>query len=134
MNTMLIIPGTPSIELPFATMYYEKQVVHIVLKKGSELGFPEIRSLTEHAEKLSGNRPYLVLSDSRAGVSVTPEGRKMAGDAKASPLNRGTAVLVKNSLISFAANFFTSKPGYPFHAFTDREKALEWLEKLKKNL
>lgn len=120
---------TETIELDYVTISYKEPVVYLVFKDGAELGFPQIRELTSHAEKLCGNKPYLVFSDTRAKVNVTPEGRKVSADSKEAPLHRGTAVLVKSSMIKIAINFFggLQKPMYPFRAFTDKKEAIDWL-------
>lgn len=121
-----------AIELEYVTMHYEDPVVHFVFKDDIELGFPQIRELTACAEKLAGHKPYVVLSDVRAAVSVTPEGRRISADSKEAPLCRGSAVLVNSSMLKTAMNFFSGfkKPVYPFRAFTDKQKALEWLSQL----
>ncbi len=120
------------VELPYVTIYYEKPIVHLIFKEGAELGFPEIRELTSYAEKLSGNLPYFVFSDVHANVSVTPEGRRVAADIKEAPLHRGSAVLVNNSMLKLAVNFFSGfkKPLFPYRAFTDKQKAIDWLLQL----
>ncbi|HWY97960.1 MAG TPA: hypothetical protein VNY36_02635, partial [Bacteroidia bacterium] len=81
------------------------------------------------SEKLSGGNPYVILSDARVNIDVTHEGRRLAGNAKAAPLHRGTAVLVKNTFYQVAANLFSKfdKPGYPYGVFTDEQEALNWL-------
>ena len=124
-----------SIELEYVTIHYDQPIIHLVFKEGAELGFPEMRELTSYAEKLSDNRPYMVLSDVRAKVSVTPEGKRIAADIKNAPLNRGSAVLVSNNMFKIAVNFFTDfkKPVFPYKAFTDKQKAITWLLQLPLN-
>jgi len=126
---------TEAIDLSYCKIRYEGPVVYFVFKEGAELGFPEIRECTYHAERLSGKKPYLVLSDARVNMNVTQEGRKVASDIKEAPLLRGTAVLVKNTALKIATNYFTKfgGPNYPFRAFTDKQKAIDWLMKLWEN-
>jgi hypothetical protein len=117
------------IELEYVTIRYKAPIVYLTFKPGAELGFPEIEELTSYAEKLSANKPYLVLSDARAHVKVTPEGKKHSADAKYSRLQNGTAVIVKNTIYQLAANFFIGiqKPEFPFSVFTEEQKAIDWL-------
>lgn len=119
-------------KLYYVSMYYEEPVVHFTFKEGAELGFPEIRELTACAEKLSGNKPYVVFSDARVNMSVTTEGRRVSADSKEAPLHRGSAVLVNNNMLKLAMNFFGNfkTPSFPFRAFTDKQKAIEWLLQL----
>ncbi len=116
-------------ELSYVSARYEAPIVYFTFKKGAELGIPEIKELISTAEKLSAHTSYVVLSDSRAGVNVTHEGRKLSADASASPLHRGTATLVTNSMMQVAINFFfnVGQPKFPFRAFVEKEKAIEWL-------
>ena len=117
------------IELKYVTIHYKEPIVYLTFKPGVELGFPEIQELVACAEKLSSKKPYVVLTDAREYVKVTPEGKKYSGEAKNSPLQKGTAVIVKNTAYQLAANFFMGiqKPEFPFSAFTEEEKAVEWL-------
>lgn len=116
--------------LPYATITYEEPIVYFTYKEGTELGFPEIEELISLSEKLSGNRPYVTFSDVRVDINVTNEGKRVVADMNNMPLFRGTAVLVKNSSYKFAINFlghFKNKQQYPFRAFTQKKKAIEWL-------
>ena len=120
------------VQLAYAAVYYADPIVFIEFMEGFELGFVEIQELTRTAEQLSGNKPYVVLSDVRVNGRVTPMGRKVAADPNECPLHRGTAVLLKNSVLTTGANFLNklTPSKYPIKAFTDRDKALEWLKSL----
>jgi hypothetical protein len=115
------------IDLPYSHIYYEAPIVYIEYKKDAELGFGEIRELVSKAEELSGGKSYVVLSDVRKGINVTPMGKKISGSPGTAPLHRGTAVLLSNPMLRLAANFFGKSNPYPFRAFTDKQKAVEWL-------
>jgi hypothetical protein len=120
------------IKLDYAELYYEAPIIYIVFNEDVELGFPEIRELTQIAQKISDNEPYLVLSDVRKHVNVTPEGKKISVDGAQAPLLRGSAILVNSTLLSAAANFFNkfNPPSYPYQVFSDKEKAKQWLLQL----
>lgn len=120
------------IELTYVTITYEAPIVYFTYKDGTELGFPEIKELIAHAEKLSGGKPYFTFSDVRVDINVTKQGKLFLEDLNNMPLFRGTAAWVKNSVYSFAANFMNnfSRTAYPFRAFTEKEKAIEWLKSL----
>ena len=117
------------IELKYVSIHYKEPIVYLTFKPGAELGFPEMQELVTYAEKLSAKKPYLVLSDARVNMNVTPEGKRYSFDTKNSPYQKGTAVIVKNTVYQMATNFFmgVQKPSYPFNAFTEEEKAVEWL-------
>jgi hypothetical protein len=120
------------VQLPYVSIAFHEGIMFLDFKEEVELGFPEVKELTSYAEKLGNNKPYLVLSDVRKNVHVTNEGKKLATDHTKAPLLRGVAVIINNTLLEIAANFFIKfqKPKYPFKVFTDREEALKWLKAL----
>jgi len=119
-------------ELPFATVSYDEPVVIFIYKKDAELGFPEIRQLVQHAELLSGGKPYVTFSDVREGVTITEQGKRYVSDPDNMKLFRGTAIFVKNEMVKLAANFMKhfQNHRFPFRAFTDEKAAMRWLKKL----
>jgi hypothetical protein len=121
-----------AISLPYASLSYEDPIVIITFHPDVELGFIEIRELIHQAEKISGQKPYFVLSKAPANVRVSPIGKEIAADEDEAPLNKGSAIVVKNKFYQMAANFFQNlkKPKYPYKAFTDEEVAREWLMNL----
>ena len=120
------------IDLRYVRMYYEEPIVYLIFSANAELGFPEIRHITACAEELSNGKTYFAFSDARVKLNVTREGRRVSSDHREAPLCMGSAILVKNSMMQLAANFFNEfqKPRYPFRAFIDRQKAINWLLKL----
>ncbi len=119
-------------ELPYATLEYREPIVYITFKAEGDIGFKEVWELIEVTQELAGQKPYVVLSDVRDGVNLTPQGKKTAQDPNAAPLHRGTAVVVRNSMMQVAANFFEKiRPlPYPFRAFSDMQQAEAWLKSL----
>jgi hypothetical protein len=117
------------INLPYVTITYEEPIVYLVYQEEIELGFPEIRELISCAEKLSGYKPYVTFSDVRVGVRITNEGKRFVSDMKNMPYLKGTAALVKNSFYKYAIDILNSfhKQQYPFHVFTEKEEAINWL-------
>jgi len=114
------------INLSYVNIKYIEPIVYFIYKEGeTELGFPEIRELISHAEKLSDYKPYVTFVDVRINVNVTNEGKRMLE----MPLFRGTAILVQNNVYKLATNFlgYYNKPQYPFQAFTSEKKAIDWL-------
>jgi hypothetical protein len=120
------------IELSYVKIRYQAPIVYFTYKEGAELGFPEIKETIAYAEKLSGGKPYVTFSDVRVNMNITEEGKRYVSNLNNMPLFRGTAALVKNSMYSFAVNFMNNfnKKSYPFKAFKDKEKAIDWLKSL----
>jgi hypothetical protein len=121
-----------SIDLSYVSISYQEPVVCFRYKEGAELGFPEIRELISLSEKLSGLKPYLTFSDVREKVNITNQGKLVLSDFNNMPLFRGSAILVKNDLYRFAAEFMNqfNKSKLPFKAFTSEEKAMKWLSSI----
>lgn len=121
--------------LSYVTISYQEPIVYFEYKERVELGFPEIRQLVAYAEELSGNKPYVTLSDVRMDINITNEGKRYVADINNMPFFRGTAILVQNDLYKIAINFIQSlnQTRYPFRAFTDKQKAEEWLSSLPLN-
>lgn len=118
------------VRLSYVTITYEKPIVFFDYKKGTELGFPEIKELIHYAEELTGHKPYVTLSVIANDMRITEEGKKYVEDLSHMPLFRGTAAVVKNSMYQFGVNFLNSffgKKKYPFRAFTSKQKAIDWL-------
>ncbi|HLP10537.1 MAG TPA: hypothetical protein VK177_01325 [Flavobacteriales bacterium] len=117
------------VALPYADIVYEEPIVYFTFKENTELGFPEIRELIAVAEKLADYKPYFTLSDVRVNINITEEGKRVVDDIKNMPYFRGTAAIVKNNMYKYGANFMANfnRRNYPFRAFTNKEKAVEWL-------
>jgi hypothetical protein len=123
----------PLIRLPYCDVSYAPPVITLLFKEGAELEIEQVRELIKTAEKLSGNKPYLLFSDACVNLVITSEARKVAADPKEAPLLVANAVLVNNLGLSLTANFFMrfNKPRFPVKVFYDRAKAMEWLYKFK---
>jgi hypothetical protein len=119
-------------DLSFVSLRFEDPIVYLKYRDGTELGFPEMRGLIGACEKLSRGKPYVTFSDVRVNISVTEEGKRYLNTPGNMPLFRGTAVLVKNNMFRFAINFLKQfdKREYPYKAFTNEIKAVEWLKNL----
>src|SRR4051812_5407951 len=95
-----------NIALPYAEMHYEDPIVKIFFNENAQLGFIEIRELNRNSEKLSGGRSYFTLCYVPEITNITPMGKKVAADFSEAPLNRATAVIVKQEIAERTANFF----------------------------
>lgn len=84
----------------------------------------------EAVKKLTGGKPYLVISDGRVNVRVSPEARAFAASETACMNRIAEAILVNSVATRLTANFYIkfNKPRTPTRVFTDEQKALEWLK------
>ena len=118
-------------ELLWVTVTYHAPVIQLVFKEGANIDVANIRELITECGKLSGHKPFLLLCDVTAFITITPEARKMASDPEESSLVKATAVVINNLALKLVADFFVSfnKPGYKFKVFKDKQKAMDWLLK-----
>jgi hypothetical protein len=121
------------IDFVHTTVRYEAPVIYLLFKEDADLDVDQVRELIAAAEKLSGKKPYLILSDARVNLLITPEARKVSAEKTEAPYVIANAVLVNNLGLSLTANFFMkfNKPNFPVKVFYDEGKAMEWLLKFK---
>lgn len=121
------------VELSYATLENRKGIIWLIMKEDAELDVKEVKEFTSICEKLSGNKPYFLVSDARVNLSITTEGRKAAASKEISPLLVANAVLVNNVAVRMVANFFTTvnKPHFKYKVFNEEQEALNWLKKQK---
>jgi hypothetical protein len=119
------------IEFTHSIVRFKTPVVSVIFKEGAELDVHEVRELVVAAEKLSGNKPYVLFSDVRNHVTITSEARKVAADRKEASNLLANAVLTNSAAISMTVNFFIkfNKPQFPIKLFYDEAKAFEWMLK-----
>lgn len=117
------------IDFPHSAIIYKAPVVYLVFKEGAELDVKEVREMIAAAEMLAGKKPYLLFSDVRNHVAITPEARKVSADKKESRYVIANAVLTNNFALKLTANFFikVNKPHFPVKVFNDELKAHLWL-------
>ncbi|MDF2436169.1 MAG: hypothetical protein K0Q95_545 [Bacteroidota bacterium] len=122
------------IEFEHSTISFDSSVIFIVFKKGAKMDVASAREMIVSAEKLSDKKPYLMFSDIRNHVEITPEARKVAADKKEAPLIIANAVLTDNVALKLTANFFVkiNRPHFPVKLFTDRSKAMLWLKQFNR--
>ena len=117
------------IEFPHAIISYKAPVITIKFKEGSTLDVGEIRELIVAAEKLTNNRPYLLFSDVRVFLTITPEARKVSASKTEAPYLIANAALINNLPLALTANFFVkfNQPHFKFKMFNNEKKAMKWL-------
>lgn len=121
-----------AIELSFGKLHRQNVFIQLVLNDEATLDVPEIQLLIDECKRLSGNKPYALLSDARVFLNISPEARKLASDPEANNLIVANAVLVNNLALRILANFFSriNRPHFKFKVFTDKQKAIDWLMRL----
>lgn len=124
------------VDLSTAFLRYEEPVMYLILKDHIQLNPTNIREIANSASELSEGKPYLLMSDARVEMAITPEGQGAAADKDILQLIRGSAILVsswpKKMLVNLVIHF--SNMPFPMKMFTHAGEALNWLEMQKKLL
>ncbi len=117
------------IDFPHSIISYQSPVVHIVFKENAKVDASEAREMIKAAEGLSGKKPYMIFSDIRNHVEISPEARKISAAKEEAPYLVANAVLTDSIALKLTANLFVNinKPHFPVRLFTDRSKAMRWL-------
>lgn len=121
------------VDLSAAILRYEEPVMYLVLKDNVRLTPSHIREISDAAGELSEGKPYLLFSDARVHLAISPEGQGAAADKNILSLIGASAVLVTSWPQKFIANLvirFSNMP-FPMKLFTNAAKALDWLKMQK---
>jgi len=119
------------IELRNAVIENRDGIIWILIKEDADLTEEDIKDYAVAAEKLSGGKPYLQLTDARVNLDITTEGRRAAAKKEVAPLLVAHAILVNNAGVRLIANFFIAmdKPHFENKVFNTESEALKWLKK-----
>ena len=113
-------------------MWVEEGILHVVVLTDSfTLDIAE--ECVKERMRITQGKSYPMLSDSRNVINFEKEARKfLALNENVANLNAG-AILIENQLQKILGNFFLLiyKPSVPARLFTEKEKALAWLEHFK---
>lgn len=87
---------------------------------------------TQSRHNISKGKDYAVCVDSRNVISTTKEARDYFNGETASKNVVAMAVVINSVLGKMLASFFLSinKPKYPSKIFTNKEKAINWLDSI----
>lgn len=113
-------------------MWVEDGVFHIVVLNDS-FTLDMAEECVRERIRITQGKSYPMRSDSINVINFEKEARSyLAHDDQVLNLNAG-AILIESQLQKILGNFFLfiNKPAVPACLFTDREKALAWLEQFK---
>ena len=113
-------------------MWVEDGIFHVVILT-DYVTLDIAEECVKQRMRITQGKSYPMLSDSRKVVHFEKEARKfLALNENVANLNAG-AILIENQLQKILGNFFlhVNKPGVPARMFTEKEKALSWLEHFK---
>lgn len=113
-------------------MWLEDGIFHVVVLTDS-FSLDVAEQCVRERMRITQGKSYPMLSDSRNVSNFDKEARSFLSlDVHVLYLTAG-AILIESQLQKVLGNFFLhiNKPSVPARLFTDREKALAWLEDFK---
>jgi len=125
--------ATEKIQTALGEVYYDNGILFIEMKVKN----PTMEDAEKHQQLMKENfGKYdisLSLTDTTRGVEINKAIRDyLAGDELSASI-KASAVLVINGAQKILANLFLQffKPKYEIKLFTEKDKAIEWLNKFK---
>jgi hypothetical protein len=118
------------IDLPYCRLSLLECYTYLKIKEDAHIDEAEAKEIMRRAYSLNKGTPFVLLTDTSAFYTITPEARKAFADSNNSKLVIANAVLANNLPSKLIANFFSNfnKPHYKFKVFSNERKAIEWLE------
>ena len=121
------------IETSIGTHYIENDVLYIIFKDGADVDLEGILESKQARIDLQQGNPMKILVDLRGLFHISKEAREVAAEDQHADMSIAMA-LVSNSLgTRMISNFFIkfNKPKSPTKMFTNKDKALLWLNEFK---
>lgn len=121
------------IETSIGTHYIENDVLYIIFKDGVDVDLEGILESKQARIDLQKGKPMKVLVDMCGLFHISKEAREVAAEDQHTDMSIAMA-LVSNSLgTRMISNFFIkiNKPKTPTKMFTNKDKALLWLNEFK---
>lgn len=117
------------IKFDYLTIQYEAPFVYHRYTKSIMIDVEKIKEIIDADEKLSKGKPYLLLSDTRMQIEMSPDAYKEVQEDLRTGKIIANAVVVKWLAQRLVAKVFSdvNKPIHPFEVFSDEAEAVKWL-------
>ncbi len=113
----------------------ENGILYATFLKNVVIDLIAAKKIFEDRIAAFGNKEFPSLVDSTSVKSITKEARDFLSSDEAREGVKATAILVSGYLSSTIANFFlrvtVKKPKVPTRIFSDKRKAIAWLQQYK---
>ena len=120
-------------ENKFFEVWKEDGIIFTVFKKNTVLSLEVSHSAVAERMKVSNGRSTPICIDLTNVYSTDTKARKYMASKEAVELITAGAFLVDNEIMKLAGNIFIKidKPLVPARLFTDKDRALQWLQNYK---
>ena len=124
-------------QYPLATLEYNevKNILFYRVKQDQVVDVAEIKEMLVYVQEFMGPKQHYAVVDFGGSLSSSTEARQIYADSEYIQKYRiADAFLVKSLPVRLIANFFinVTKPKVNTRLFTEEDKAVKWLETLKK--
>lgn len=123
------------IENEYATIYIEDEIVKGALKKNVFIDLIGAKEIVSDRKKISNNENVCIFLDASEVKGITKDARDYFGSSAGTELIKASAIYTNSKLSTFLANFLMKvnlvHTNIPVKLFTDKEKAIAWLNKYK---
>ena len=121
------------VENKYAEMWFEDGLVYTVFKRDTVITAQAAETIIEDRKKISNEKVSPIFIDLRNMVSTENAARSYMASKKAQQYLSAGALLINNEIHRLLMNLWLKidKPSIPTKGFTDKAKALQWLEQFK---
>ena len=117
-------------------MWLEDGIVTIQYKENAVLDLPLLKTIVKNRIDLAENIPRPILLEPSKGLYWTKEAKAYGAKKEALLLTTAWGIVNSNTVVMISINSFLTfyKPLVPVKIFSEREKAIRWLQKFKQQL
>ncbi|HXP51234.1 MAG TPA: hypothetical protein VN922_14850 [Bacteroidia bacterium] len=126
------VPGSNKWETSFAIAEIKDGILFITYKKGISVKLEDAKEMIKNRLLFTGNVAYPMLVQDEGAIHIDKDARDYMSNEGTQGVIAGAFVL-RSVYGTFLINFYLSvtRPKIPSRMFTDRTKALEWLEQYR---
>ncbi|HTB31955.1 MAG TPA: hypothetical protein VK808_08010 [Bacteroidia bacterium] len=124
----------PTFSSPYISFEIKDDILYVTYLPGGAIDLEIAKEIVKSRLEYTESKPYPILVIDNGVVSMNKEARDYSSDKDGGLKGAlAGAVLSKSVYSEFLGNFFLriTKPEIPAKVFTDKAKALEWLEQFK---
>lgn len=124
------------IDTPVANLILDNDVLFVKMKAGIEFDEATLEDLFIASNQLAEFKKRHVIVDTRKSFDSSPEVRNLYASDKYIKYRHSDAFIVNSLPMRLLVNFYISfhKPKIPTKMFNNEEKAINWINSLKKEI
>lgn len=123
-------------EAHFTMVIHDNQLIEFKVKQGVSLSAEDVWLSRDLSVNYMPNKKFFVLTEAEGEFRPTQEARRAGASEEYSKHVNALAFYSNNLALKILGNLFikVSRPIVPTRFFDEREKALEWLNKIRVSL